>query len=415
MYFASTDTILRTSAGVHRRLVFAGWCAFYFLCLDQYLFETGVLPFHHAVLIVPFALSVIALAPRAELIDRHVALYVWCLVFVAWTLLGAAAGPFNEGTLWEMGARVSFVAFLCLAYFMFRRSAAVARDFALITSLACFIVVPMLVIDLFVPRFFTSLNVGRPAGVYINPNRAAFALVLGYLVAQVTLRNRVRTLQMAVTWIGVLLTASRAGILLMALASLVFAIDRRDAPGAFFLRLAGVGSGVVALAALAVWAVASGALESLGILSSQMQARLESLVALDLVDYSTLERESALLTAVRVLFDHPFLGAGPGITRVWDEVPTHNMYLYLGAESGLPGFLLFPALLMASAWPADRGNVVPLHHLLLVTAFLVWAMFSNSIFGEKCFVIVIAWMAARCAAESSPDITRSAAVRGRPA
>src|SRR5690606_24085991 len=51
VYFASADSMLRASAGNLPRLVLAGWCVFYFLCLDQYLFETGVLPFHHAMLV----------------------------------------------------------------------------------------------------------------------------------------------------------------------------------------------------------------------------------------------------------------------------------------------------------------------------------------------------------------------------
>ena len=392
----------------------AGWCVFYFLCLDQYLFETGVLPFHHAMLVAPFAVSIFALAPQRRLIDGQVALYVWCLVFTAWTLLGLSAGPLNEGAIWEVGARVSFVVFLSLSFFMFHGSATVTRDFALIASAACFVVVPMLVVDLFAPQAFSSLNVGRPAGVYINPNRAAFALVLGHLIAQVTFRGRLRTTRLVVTWIGVLLTASRAGILLMALASLAFAFDRRQSLDVFFLRLLGVCAAAVAVASAVGWAAMSGTLDTPGVLSTQMESRIESLLAFDLRDYSTLERESASLAALSVLSDNPFLGAGPGITRVWDEVPTHNMYLYLGAESGLFGMLLFPALLMASGWSAIRRGRLPLQHVLLVVAFLVWAFFSNSIFGEKCFVIVIAWMAARCSASSgahTPELRPSEARR----
>lgn len=402
MYFASADSILRASAGNLSRLVLAGWCVFYFLCLDQYLFETGVLPFHHAMLVAPFAASVVALAPQRRLIDGEVALYVWCLVFTAWTLLGLSAGPLGEGAIWEVGARVSFVVFLSLSFFMFHGSTTVTRDFALIASSACLVVVPMLIVDLFMPHYFSSLNVGRPAGVYINPNRAAFALVLGHLIAQTTLRGRLRTLQLVLTWIGVLLTASRAGILLMALASLAFAFDRRQSLDVFVLRLLAVCAAAVALASFVGWAARSGTLDTLGVLSTQMESRLETMLAFDLRDFSTLERESASLEALRVLSDNPFLGAGPGITRVWDEVPTHNMYLYLGAESGLLGLLLFPALLMASGWSAIRRGGLPLPHVLLVMAFLVWAFFSNSIFGEKCFVIVIAWMAARCSVSSSP-------------
>ena len=61
-------------------------------------------------------------------------------------------------------------------------------------------------------------------------------------------------------------------------------------------------------------------------------------------------RSELLKESISLMLHHPIFGVGPGnfpaVTATWRVA--HNTYTELGAEAGVPGLLLFLALLGAS-------------------------------------------------------------------
>jgi O-antigen ligase len=93
--------------------------------------------------------------------------------------------------------------------------------------------------------------------------------------------------------------------------------------------------------------------------------RLESLVRGNIEgsgDKGSLEARTELLRdSLSLMVHHPVFGVGPGnfgvITGAWRVA--HNTYTELGAETGLPGLILFCAVLLSSVRRIRRVRKLP--------------------------------------------------------
>jgi O-antigen ligase len=215
--------------------------------------------------------------------------------------------------------------------------------------------VPLEIYDLLHPHVL-SVVVGRAAGFYVNPNLCGEALTLGVLFGHGVLRPRARALVAAIAGFGVLLTLSRADILLFAIVLLILARQGR-------LSLRGVFGGAVAVAGLIfILLAASGKLgalvDAVRFLSSKknvIERVLNAQNAAEGGDASATLRIEVATRAVGMLSEHPFLGKGIGATNEWEyRIGPHNMYLLFGAEFGVLGLLLYPSMVFCVCWRA-RG------------------------------------------------------------
>jgi O-antigen ligase len=188
--------------------------------------------------------------------------------------------------------------------------------------------------------------VGYEGSLMANPNDLALVLNLVLPLSVALLLSTERAMAraalvgvMLLDVIAVVVTFSRAGFLALATTALVYQWKLRRRP-----------ERVWALAALMVVGCA------LPILPSGYLDRLSTVTNMEADRTgSAQERWKGMVTAVRLVGEHPVVGAGVGLDVValteaggpaWREV--HNVYLEYAVDLGLPGLALFLALLVWS-------------------------------------------------------------------
>ena len=182
---------------------------------------------------------------------------------------------------------------------------------------------------------------GAIGGVFGNPNDLALSLAIAVpLCFILMLESRSllgRTFWVAVTVIlsyGVMQTFSRSGFL-----ALVTAVVACLALFGKVLRVRGAAI-LVSIAILVTFAVA---------LTPRYQKRIASIVFQEQLDEtgSAFARRELALKSVEVALEHPLFGIGPGnfsiVSGNWHV--SHNTFLQLAADAGIPALLLFVVLL----------------------------------------------------------------------
>lgn len=287
------------------------------------------------------------------------------LVWLAWCAIGITVTAYPgtvTDTVWEyakVGVLLFVVTNICRTPNQVVLAAAI--------WLALFILYPMrgtylnfLFGHSFVGRYSWNRTFGQP-----NDLAAFTLLAIGLSLFLLQLRTGMRAVRLAMfgTLGGlallVILTQSRGGFLALSVASLTYLAASKKR----FQYLAGalvVAAVVAAVAPESVWSRFRGIRD----LSPSDQ--------LGQVDASADQRYTIQLVALSMVKDHPLYGVGVGAYSLEHEIDaterrewlaargprdTHNMYLNLAAETGLPGLALFVAMLattIASALRAER-------------------------------------------------------------
>jgi O-antigen ligase len=242
----------------------------------------------------------------------------------------------------------------------------------------------------------------RASGPLDDPNDlahvlvAALPLVLPIVVGRRKPVSLLALLAGAVLVAGAAATFSRGGGLALG-AAVVWLVARRVLP----LRVLAAAIGVLAVLAL------GGAVVARQELAKALQEK--SFIASTNVD----TRELRWQAAARILTENPLLGVGPGGFRaeypgashnaeIDEQSPVaHNMYLEVAAELGVPGFLLFAALIgtavvaseRALRAGADRDQMVAVQASLLATAV------ASTFLSEQYYLPLWLVIAVACAAE----------------
>lgn len=382
--------------------------ALFSTCLDNYAYLAWSAP-APILAVEGFALAslvVIAIEPRRPLSLWRSPVAAWlCFYFVLtslWSLWMRSSRPVVEQALYDRYRSMGF-----LASFLILFAAGPRRLFARALALACAFTAAENVAEMFgLVRFTGSEDLGRIAGraggLFINPNGAGQAIVLGLAVVLPRLERRWRAPLLLVGALGVAATFSRGCELSLAIL-VVWLLWRKEVPGwplalaivvigGFLLR----GSG--ALSAL---------LESSGALNDNTWARLH--FASD-----DSGRAELALKAWRLFTEAPLLGNGIGATIDWAEAnSSHNQFLNLAADHGVLGLLAFPALGLAiAASGRDAGGFA----LVLMIA----GMFSHNLLEDRSTLLAIAFAAtggpgwAASAGEPAPLEDRGAERDGTP-
>jgi O-antigen ligase len=359
--------------------------------VDQVIYSNfGVLPLFGQVACLAalaglLAVDVLAGEPRALVLSRAEAAFIaLTAVYIAWCAVSFVLSSQSSTALETLITRVKAALFILLAAPLCRRKgaggalAAAALVVAVVGSaLAAF--------DFFNPTF--SSVPGRGAGFYENPNTAGFMLVALGVIASTRLSIPINYLLWAGVSIGVSLTFSRSGwvVLVVALAGQALLGRFGGGRGRFLF----VGAIAMLLGGLLAAYVTGGlydvvANSDLGRhLDPNTVARLGRYgAAMD--DASALERNDALQIGLQAFYASPFLGHGIGHTFEWAfRVSTHNMYLLLLAEMGVIGCLLYVGLL-AAAGLSGRGEA-----LLLTFLFALASVFSHNMLDQPGFSLVL--------------------------
>jgi hypothetical protein len=226
--------------------------------------------------------------------------------------------------------------------------------------------------DLAYPGTFSEVA-GRGAGLFINPNGAGMAIVVGCLIGLPVLPKYWRELFLVVSSLGVLATFSREAILAQFIVVVGAGIAR-----AVSMRMLAVG-GALAIALFAAFSLGQ-ILEQGGVLSSDNMSRL----SMGTADNSTAHRLEDAEQTLNAFEEAPILGQGIGTDEYWSGEPAHNLYLRLMADQGIIGLLIIPALVFSlrrKSWDFYAFAIV----------FFLWCLFDHFImtspFALMCFAI----------------------------
>ena len=186
-------------------------------------------------------------------------------------------------------------------------------------------------------------------------------------------------------------------------AILVLAVLVTESRGAFVGLVLGLGLPFLRLVRRRVVIVyaAVGAVAALTVLPHRFYVRMEGLK--DLTSVSTIrqadksgsaeQRWQIQLTGLRIFFAHPLLGVGLGCYPLANAKfspdlgarDAHNTYLRLGAETGLPGLLLWVALVVAVLKQVRRAERGPGRLKMVDPKWLKYGLFAflvEGIFGS---------------------------------
>jgi len=362
--------------------------------LLNYLFLTGSLSVRPAVLIVAFfflSLPFLVVGASTKLV-LATPIMAWCGLYAAMTVLWFMTSSQSTVAAGELVSRLLSVTFIGTVTLILADSRVhdVARWSVLWSVL---LGIGFNVYDLLRPLTFSPL-VGRAAGLYLNPNTAAAALVLGMIVSVDVLPERLRTLFVGLVGAGVLLTFSRSGAAAWVLATAVLA-------GSRVIRIAGVVRvmGVIALLGLGVLYFTGSlepAVQMASVVSSDAWGRLR--VGERTMDFSAEARLGDAGEAWAMFLDRPFSGHGIGATAEWDRFEsTHNIYLRHLAEYGVAGLAIVPLLALSVLWPPSR-KALPHSAVGIIVVVIVLGVTSHNLLDERHVLIALAIGAALVAA-----------------
>lgn len=203
---------------------------------------------------------------------------------------------------------------------------------------------------------------GRAAGFIPDANDSAIAIIC-MLALLLTLQRYfwLNVALIAVSFAGVFPTLSRSGFLVLALILLVFfALNFREHAGKILLS-AGlfIGLGIVATALLGMSNTARN--------DTNVQERLGAIFGGDTKKMESTERMKDLSDGLDGAMQKPLLGHGTGAGTVYWK--PHNQIVSLWIDIGLPGAILYIAILLVLLWKACTQPAAALLGALPVIAF----------------------------------------------
>lgn len=275
---------------------------------------------------------------------------VWCFGYAWVTMVWFIFGSQSDMAWQEVRLRVlAIIQILCfLAIFMSVKANLLAQ---LTIVGAVHVGTAINVYELFNPMSFSDV-MGRSAGLYMNSNASAEALVLGMILCITVVPRWYRGVFILLVGVGVFVTYSRAGLVgwLIAGGGLVAGrfIDATHAVRIGFIALFLVGLVLLPKADQILLT-----LERAGSLTEGTEERLEWFMnPLGVDDASSSARKVVALEAWERVAAQPFFGGGTGAVHKGLDIPPHNQFLSHMIDHGFLGALLMPLLIVALMWRA---------------------------------------------------------------
>jgi O-antigen ligase len=195
-----------------------------------------------------------------------------------------------------------------------------------------------------------AFSVLRPAGLWRNPDEAAFAFIFAFLISYWAHPRALAWIGRLACLIGIYLTASRTGVYVLALCGAVhFALKLRSE--GFFLRwLKRLSLGLAATAAAALVLTASSTLRTVDISNQWQVKRIFDFAESTGRGANEPTRLEIAQQAMERIFERPWTGHGIFSFQLLDtlaiepaavSIGAHNMFLTVWGETGLPGIITY--------------------------------------------------------------------------
>lgn len=230
--------------------------------------------------------------------------------------------------------------------------------------------------------------IGRASGFYVNPNEAGYAIVIGSIICYKFISVRFREFFVLFSGIGVLLTFSRAAILMyLVFFFIIYIRSSVSRPRMLFL----VSISVLVAPIIIDFALYKMFNQSLEL--SNVFSRINWFASAgSSVDYSISERLSVVIKSMNFIDESPLIGYGNGELSSWSVLP-HNIYLYNSLRFGVIGFFLYPLFLIVVTYrQLAEGD---LNAILWVFAMAFFGLFSHNVMESYFLIFAAAYMAAR--------------------
>jgi hypothetical protein len=223
-----------------------------------------------------------------------------------------------------------------------------------------------------------QLDYNRAVGLQGDANAAGMLVVFGCVTGLTAVPRRWRELFILACVIGVMTTFSRESILTLSIVILAAVLGRAIATPRVLLLTA------IAILAISTWKL-NAILQDQGMLSKENIGRLE----METSDASAHSRAELAQLTLEKFEQAPLLGNGFGTTTFWTgNLESHDLYLSYMADYGILGVLMVPALvwcLRCRSWD----------YYGFAGAFLIWCLFSHTLFFNPFALIAIAIMSAQ--------------------
>jgi O-antigen ligase len=313
-------------------------------------------------------------------------------IYFAIALFSIMTVSADEASMQDFRNRVLSIYFVCLMYVIYEQKSLKQVKYALIAAVILSVINNFF--ELANPGIFGTLNVGRPAGFYINPTKTGAALMVGLILTITSIKKSYRWLFAMFVGTGIMITFTRGAILGWAIciplliAGRVIADKRRTV--------------LLPMLILIGFLAMSNPLQSLTNYFSgrtdgsywNVLDRLEQFQNPSLDDDSAKGRNIVAKEAWHMFSEHPFWGNGLGSTNKWTVAPfsTHNMYLYYMADNGIIGLIFLPGAIFAVVY-RNKGEEKIV--LICYAVFMgLWGVFSHNVLEERYILITLSLVAA---------------------
>jgi O-antigen ligase len=382
--------------------------------VDVYLFASGTLSLAPTYVLLRVLGCWAAFTLLECLLSRQTAAAVWALythhigVLTALLALIVCAVAFamlpdaywNDGPMYLLYP--AYDSLVLLLSMLLPLRAHHRRHFRTYLLCALLVLLSSILFDAAYPGTF-SIVPDRAAGFALNPNTAAFVLVL--LCACIIDLHQFRSRDTAVltlTAIGVFITLSRAGGILLActFGCYVYRMMRVSvhSSGTVFVRGLQLAAPFIVL-----YATAAALVERADIFALSFQPRLAMLRGMDDIVTADDDRVHALSEALRALSRSPVVGYGTGYSYSMSATP-HNIYLQQWINNGLPGLAAYLLLLLVSARLFWRRRSA--RGLLFIGLVTLNGFFSHNILEERAVLCLLGILLTCSLLEPWPGVRR---------
>jgi len=375
-----------------------------YLNVPGFLYQTDsrILPkyFHYAGVLLLAPLFMARLARLKALLVTPMALWAWACIGLYFAHLFVAIGQADEVRVEQIKGGIQYLVLMLLyaSTVAMVPAARYERLFPILLAAAA----GTIVFDFISPGTLYTFGevgtLGRPAGVYLNPNRAAEIVIILLLLALPVIRRSLRLPVAIAVATVVALTLSRAGIAWIVIVLLYFAATRVLPRVAMLVIVACL----AATPLLGGWILDYAAdRPELTDGLENMRERLDFFGTRDLSDSSSMERAAVFQNGLELFLANPIFGAGAGTTEAADgrleyphAVGTHNTPVMLMAEYGVFGAVSWLAL----CWLVWRGRYFAERPIQLAAfgSVVVLSMFThNLLYDALHWLLAIALFAMR--------------------
>lgn len=374
---------------------------FYLVKADSFLFYKGLLPAAPSVLFVCGSFPLLYSVWLASLSNnrfvlllhgcRAILLPFWFIVMSGLLGILVRAGEFPPDLKLLFLSALDFYVFLIGLVI-----GALTQDrrlWTLIPLLGLAITVITIAFDVTHPYTFTQPDLVGPAGFSQNPNTGALTALL-LLTATLDWQSRDISLfdgiVLVLALLAIFLTASRSGILLTTVVTLLYLYRGRTA----FIRLKTFGKFAVLVVGVTFWLGSSSGSE----IVSRMQTFILNSSKLSdffdarsstrtFTDDATMARVGAARESFNLIAEAPLFGIGTGFVYNMAVGP-HNKYLAFWVENGIIGLFFYLWFLFALAW-LNHKNKDP--KAVVLTLIMVLAgLFSHNLLEDRTLLLLLA-------------------------